>query len=135
VLLIFAVWALALAWRGSRELAWSDRRFNALQVGLGILTVIALVAVVGAIPAGLLGQPDMQIVSPVEYGELDWFADRTNGVTPNAGAISVSLWFYRAAMLAWALWLSLALLRWLPWAWRAYSHGGWWRSTPKPAKT
>jgi hypothetical protein len=135
VLLLFAVWAFALAWRGSRELAWSEMKFNALQVALGILTVSALASLVTAIPTGLLGRPEMQIVSPVEYGSLAWFADRTTGVTPSAGVISVSLWFYRAAMLAWALWLSLALLRWLPWAWRAYSHGGWWRSPPpRPPK-
>ena len=31
--------------------------------------------------------------------------------------------------------LSLALLRWLPWAWRAYSEGGLWRSPPpRPPK-
>jgi hypothetical protein len=99
-----------------------------------MLSVIALVAVVGAIPVGLLGRPDMQIVSPVRYGDLAWFADRTSGATPGAGAISVSQWFYRAAMLAWALWLSLALVRWLPWAWRSFSHGGTWRSTPRPAR-
>jgi hypothetical protein len=135
VLLLFAIWALALAWRGSRELTWSYTGFNLMQVGLAALTVIALVGLVGAIPVGLLGRPDMQIVSPVSYGELAWFADRTGAATPSAGAISVSLWFYRAAMLAWALWLSLALLRWLPWAWRSYSHGGWWRSPPpRPPK-
>jgi hypothetical protein len=72
----------------------------------------------------------MQIASPVQYGLLAWFADRTTAATPSASAISLSLWFYRAAMLAWALWLSLALLRWLPWAWRAYSEGGLWRSPP-----
>jgi len=42
--------------------------------------------------------------------------------------LSVSIWFYKAAMLAWSLWLSFRLLRWLPWAWRAYTHGGLWRS-------
>jgi hypothetical protein len=134
VLLLFAVWALALAWRGSRELAWSETKFNLLQLGLGALTVVALTSLVGAIPVGLLGRPDMQIVSPVRYGDLAWFADRTSTTTPGAGAISVSLWFYRAAMLAWALWLSLALVRWLPWAWRSFSHGGTWRSTPRPPK-
>jgi hypothetical protein len=131
VLLIFALWALALAWRESRGAGWSNNMFNVLQIGLAILTVIALVALVGAIPVGLLGRPDMQIASPVT-GSLAWFADRTTAATPSAGAISVSLWFYRAAMLAWALWLSLALLRWLPWAWRAYSHEGLWRSPPPP---
>jgi hypothetical protein len=53
--------------------------------------------------------------------------DRTEGLTPESGVLSVSLWFYRAAMLAWALWLSFALLRWLTWAWRAFGQGGMWR--------
>jgi hypothetical protein len=30
-------------------------------------------------------------------------------------------------MLLWALWLSFALLRWLPWAWRQYASEGVWR--------
>ncbi len=94
-----------------------------MQVGLALLTVIALAALIGAIPTGLLDSPDMHIVSPVSPGGLTWFADRTAGPTPAAGALSVSLWFYKAAMLAWALWLSFALLRWLPWAWRAWSQG------------
>jgi hypothetical protein len=76
----------------------------------------------------------MHIVSPVGYNALSWFIDRTPGVTPNAGAISLSLWFYRAAMLAWALWLSFALLRWLPWSWRAFSRGGHWRERVRAPK-
>jgi hypothetical protein len=53
--------------------------------------------------------------------------DRSAGITPIAGVISVSLWFYKAAMLAWALWLSFALIRWLRWAWKALSTAGVWR--------
>ena len=34
---------------------------------------------------------------------------------------------YRAAMLAWALWLALALLRWLRWGWGCFTAGGGWR--------
>jgi hypothetical protein len=73
----------------------------------------------------------MQITSPVDYSGLGWFIDRTSGVTPTVGAVSVSLWFYKAAMLAWALWLSFALLRWLRGAWRAFNYGGLWR---RPAR-
>jgi hypothetical protein len=127
VLALFAVWAFAMSWRARTELVLSNRWFNAVQVALAALAVIALVALIGAIPFGLLGRPDMQIVSPVDYNALSWFADRTAGLTPDSGALSVSLWFYKAAMLAWALWLSFALLRWLPWAWRAFSRGGIWR--------
>jgi hypothetical protein len=116
-----------MSWRGRAEVPPSRLLFNAVQAALGALTVIALAGVVGAIPFGLLGQPDMQIVSPVAYSDLSWFLDRTTGLTPEAGALSVSLWFYRAAMLAWALWLSFALLRWLKWSWQAFSHGGIWQ--------
>ena len=65
VLLVFAVWAFALAWRESRAPTWSNNMFNVLQIWLGMLTVLALVALVGAIPLGLLGRPDMQIASPL----------------------------------------------------------------------
>jgi hypothetical protein len=126
-LLLFALWAFAMSWRATTKAALADRAFNATQFGLGLLSFVALVSLIAAIPTGLLGTPDMHIVSPVGDGRLTWFADRTAGVTPGAGVVSVSLWFYRAAMLAWALWLSFALLRWLPWAWRAYSRDGLWR--------
>ena len=33
----------------------------------------------------------------------------------------------RFLMLAWALWLAFALLRWLRWGWECYSVGGIWR--------
>ncbi|MDH3418993.1 MAG: hypothetical protein OEM78_05920, partial [Gammaproteobacteria bacterium] len=126
-LLLFAAWAFAMSWRERIKRKLGDRAFNGMQLGLGLLTITALAALLGAIPTGLLGAPDMQIVSPVGFGQLSWFSDRSSGLTPGAGAISVSLWFYRGAMLAWALWLSFALLRWLPWAWRSYNTGGLWR--------
>jgi hypothetical protein len=34
-------------------------------------------------------------------------------------------------MLFWALWLALALLRWLKWGWAQYSRGGCWKRRPK----
>jgi hypothetical protein len=126
VLALFAVWAFAMSARGRLDGLAARWRFNAMQLALGSVTVVALVALVASIPFGLLGEPDMHIVSPVTGG-LSWFVDRTAGLTPDAGAVSVSQWFYKAAMLVWALWLSFALLRWLPWAWRSFAHGGVWQ--------
>lgn len=128
VLLLFAFWAFALSWRGRADLDVGGRWFNAIQAGLAALTIVTIVTLVGSIPTGLLGAPNMQISSPViDSGPLSWFSDRSEGLTARAGVISVSLWFYKAAMLAWALWLSFALLKWLRWAWAAYGHGGLWR--------
>jgi hypothetical protein len=135
VLLLFAATMFALSWRGRTELDLSRFRFNSLQLGLGVLAVAMLLTLVGSIPTGLLGQPDMQIASPVQFGALSWFADRSTGLTPEAQVVSVSLWFYKAAMLAWALWLSFALLRWLRWAWRAYTSRGIWRARDTASTT
>jgi hypothetical protein len=44
----------------------------------------------------------------------------------------VPMWVYRIAMLAWALWLAMAVLRWMKWALRAWTAGGWWRPLRKP---
>jgi hypothetical protein len=38
---------------------------------------------------------------------------------------------YRAAMLAWALWLAVSVLRWLKWAWESFSAGGLWKRRAK----
>jgi hypothetical protein len=34
---------------------------------------------------------------------------------------------YRLLMLGWALWLAASIMRWVPWAWTAFSAGGCWR--------
>jgi hypothetical protein len=48
--------------------------------------------------------------------------------------LSVSIWFYRLLMLAWALWLATALIRWLKWGWDQFGAGGLWKRSPKKAK-
>jgi hypothetical protein len=129
VLLVFGTWLFVL----DRRNHWIIRtrwRFNAIQIALGILSLAALGTLISAIPYGLLGRPDMGIRSEAgnTYGAgLSWFVDRTTSLLPQPGVISVSIWFYKLAMLVWALWLSFALLRWLPWAWRQYSSDGLWR--------
>ncbi|BFI95165.1 MAG: hypothetical protein RSP_06750 [Rhodanobacter sp.] len=103
-------------------------RFNLAQAGLAVLTAFALLALVAAVPKGLLGVPDMHVAGNGSGAwQLRWFADQSNGVLPVGGAISVSLWFYKLAMLAWALWLAFALIGWLQWAFAAWTHGGHWR--------
>ena len=61
---------------------------------------------------------------------LRWFADQTDSSIPEASVWSLPLWTYKALILAWALWLSFALMRWLPWIWECFAgrpggHGLW----------
>ncbi len=70
---------------------------------------------------------------------LHWYLDRSGAVLPRPWVVSLPILVYRGAMLAWALWLASACLRWVRWAWEAFSAGGLWRPAPKierpPAKT
>ncbi|MFI4970591.1 MAG: hypothetical protein ACHP7D_10330, partial [Lysobacterales bacterium] len=56
------------------------------------------------------------------------FADRSIDALPTAYAISLPLWVYKLAMLAWALWLANALVGWLRAGFAAWTLGGYWRS-------
>ncbi|MBN8922090.1 MAG: hypothetical protein BGP10_17555 [Rhodanobacter sp. 68-29] len=111
-------------------------RFNLVQLGLALLTVVALAVLVAAVPKGLLGVPDMHVVGNGSHAwRLRWFADQGNGVLPVGGVLSVSLWFYKLAILAWALWLAFTLIGWLQWAFAAWTHGGYWRKREPKAGT
>jgi hypothetical protein len=139
-LLLFATWTFAMRWR--EEIAvgqLSARKFNLLQVILFILSLAAVISLVAAIPYGLLATPDMRVAGVGQQAnELSWFNDQAAGELPMPWVLSLSLWWYKAAMLLWALWLAFALVRWLPIAWRALGAGGFWRktlrhATPPPA--
>jgi hypothetical protein len=126
----FAVWMFVMRWRSAWAANVSTRRFNLVQVGIVILSAIALISLLSAIPYGLLASPDMRIEGPGNHAfSFNWFVDQTSGQLPQPGVLNVSLWWYKLAMLAWALWLSFALVRWLPWAWRALTANGLWRGS------
>ena len=134
VLAWVVVWLLACGARERRQGGENWWQFNLLQVLLAVLTVSALLAIIGSLPQGLLGTPDMQVTGNDSYGNmLNWFADRSATTLPLATAWSVPLWSYKVLILGWALWLSFALLRWLPWVWHCFSKQGYWRSRPRPA--
>lgn len=127
-LAIVVGWLLALGLREKQS--WQESRlgFNFVQIGLGILTLIALSSLFFAIEQGLLGQPDMQIVGNGSYQQyLHWYQDHNDEILPQAWVLSLPLFVYRALMLLWALWLAFALLGWLRWGWQCFSHDGIWR--------
>ena len=131
-LLLVVAWLFALDWRARvalRQPAW----FNLVQIGLGILTLVALLCLLAAVRQGLLGQPDMAVAgNGSSEHALRWFADRSAGALPVASAWSLPLWVHKLAMLAWALWLASALVGWLRRGFAAWGEGGYWRSVGKP---
>ncbi|MBI2841512.1 MAG: hypothetical protein HYX75_24615 [Acidobacteria bacterium] len=125
---IIVVWLLALGWRKHRPDA-GQLAFNFGQIGLALLTIVALACLVGSITQGLLGLPDMQIDgNGSSASELRWYQDRSPEKLPIAWVVSVPLMVYRGVMLAWALWIALSLINWLKWGWACFTEGGYWRS-------
>jgi len=130
VFALFLVFVAAFQWRARNAAPAKWRSYNLMQVALALLAVAAILAVAGAVPQGLLAQPDMRILPASPSGELTWFVDQTADWLPSPGVLTVSLWWYKIAMLAWALWLSFALTRWVGWAWRVFNRDGVWRRPP-----
>ncbi len=128
------LWLLACGARERWNAESSWWQFNLIQLGIAGLTVIALVMIVGNLPGGLLGVPDMSVTGHGSSGNaLRWFADQSASALPVAAAWSVPLWVYKVLILAWSLWLSFALLRWLPWVWRCFASQGYWRPRERQA--
>jgi hypothetical protein len=130
VFALTAAWLLAMRWREgwqpAPELArW---RFNAVQSLLAVFTVIAISTLVfSGIRNGLLARPDMGIQSMAGAGELSWFQDQVTGVVEGPSIWSAPMWIYRFLLLAWAIWMAFALVRWLRWGFNAWKAGGLWR--------
>jgi hypothetical protein len=130
--LVIVGWLVALGARARLPAETEVHRFQLVQIGLGVLTVIALYLLVIAVQQGLLGLPEMQITGNGSSAyDLRWYQDRAGAVLPGAWALSVPLIVYRLLMLAWALWLAFAVLRWLRWGWGCYSTNGVWKKDEK----
>lgn len=135
--MLVVAWFFLLAWRGKLDpnpmRAW---RFNLLQVGLVLLTVLALGVLIVIVGEGLLGNPEMFIIGNNSSRTfLQWFQPRAGTALPEPYIVSISVWFYRLLMLCWALWLATALLRWLKWGWNQFSNGGGWKRFAKKRRT
>ena len=103
--------------------------FNAVQIMLAAITVVAVTSLIfSGIRYGLLAHPDMSIAGPgFTDGAFEWFNDQTASQLPAPTVISVPMWIYKTLIFAWALWIALALRRWLSFAWRAWTANGTWR--------
>ncbi len=108
---------------------------NLVQIGLITLSVAALLSLFSTIPQSLLSAPDMQITGNGSSNYLyQWYQDHSANILPQGQVVSVPLWAYRVAMLAWSLWLVFALLNWIKWGWQCLSMGRLWENPPPRVK-
>ena len=131
---------LAFGWRRSRPPMQSGWRYNLSQLALAMWTVAAVTVLADCIHRGLLGYPEMMIAGNGSHAgdgsgtTLIWFADRVTGAMPRPWVVSVPLLAYRLVMLAWSLWLAIAVIRWARWIWACFSEHGLWRALRSPKR-
>lgn len=120
-------WFLILEWRRRRPMA-RPLAFDLMQILLLLWSMAALGMFIASLYQGLLAVPDMQIAGNGSTAtELNWFVDRSPATLPRPWVASLPLFGYRIAMLGWAIWLALAFIGWIRWAWRCFSSEGTWK--------
>jgi hypothetical protein len=131
--LVVIAWLFLLAWRGTASFQkLNPWLYNLSQVFLLGLTGTSLLLLLNVLGSGFLGHPQMFIAGNDSTAfSLQWYQAHADSTLPDPGCISVSIWWYRLLMLAWALWLASALIRWLTWGWSQFSNGGVLRRRPK----
>ncbi len=134
-LIVVAAWLYLLQWRQRRGAELNPWPFAFTQLGLIGFSGVVLLMLVATAWSGLLGDPKMTVQgNGSTASKLIWFADHSDGALPGGWALSLPLWVYKAAILAWSLWLANALIAWLRRAFEALGAGGWWKTLYRPSK-
>ncbi len=118
--IIVAGWLIALDLRPKAD-QFTGMKFNLIQLGIVALTLVSGVCLVFSISNGLLGHPDMNIRGNGSSALLmRWYHDVSGPALPRTWMVSIPMWAYRVAMLAWALWVSFWLINVLKWGWTRF---------------
>ncbi len=124
--LVVAAWFFGVSHREALGVG-SPWRKNLIQLALVGATVVSLGCLIAAVYTGLATNVEMYVEGGGSHSaRLVWYADRVGGAMPTPTVFSLPLWVWRVTMLAWSLWLAVALLSWLRWAWRSFSTDGLW---------
>lgn len=137
-LLFVALWTLGVWWRARTKLDELPLyAYRLIQIALGLLAVIGLLALFFTVLSALQTPPDMYITSSsivsdrATYSALDahllrWFGDESSVELPTAWVFSLPFWVYQLTMLAWSLWLVFALIKWVRATFAALSEPMFW---------
>lgn len=142
-LLFVALWTLGVWWRARAKLDdLPVYLYRLIQIALGFLAFVGLLALFFTVLSALQTPPDMYITSSSILGDrsnfssadshlLRWFADESNVNVPTAWVFSLPFWVYQLTMLAWSLWLVFALIKWVRATFTALSAPTFWGSHSK----
>ena len=121
------LWFFAMEARRRRPVDRASPLFNVTQVGLILLSIVALLSLFATIPQSLLSAPDMQVTGNGSHNYFyQWYQDHSTEVLPQGWVFSLPLGAFRIAMLLWSLWLVFALMGWIKWWWQCLATGQLW---------
>lgn len=133
--LIVVGWLITLKLKEKAPLT-TKNSYNAIQIGIVLLTIGSIASLLYAISHGLLGHPDMNITGNGSRSDLlRWYQDISDPTLPRAWVFSIPMLAYRATMLAWALWISFWLISILKWGWGQFTSPVIWQASDKKNKS
>ena len=100
---------------------------------LGAVPVVGGILLV-AVASGLLTTDGIWVANHTGWGPYAWSIDRSGSALDVATLIYLPGWTWRGLVLAWSLWLVVAIFRRGTWIWGSLGAGGWFRSRPKPTE-
>ena len=142
-LLFVALWTLGVWWRARAKLDdLPVYLYRIIQLALGFLALVGLLALFFTVLSALQTPPDMYITSSSILTDraqfstanthlLRWFADVSSVNLPTSWVFSLPFWVYQLTMLAWSLWLVFALIKWVRATFTVLSVPTFWGSSPQ----
>lgn len=62
---------------------------------------------------------------------VKWYAESTPGEVSDFTLWNTPVWIYKGLLLVWAVWLAMAFVHWLRFAWSVYRNTGHFRPKPR----
>ncbi len=59
------------------------------------------------------------------------YSDRILDTITQPTTITLSIWYYRALILIWSVWVAFSLIKWLKWAWFVFTKDEVWSKKEK----
>jgi len=129
---VIVAWLFFISWKNQLKLQDVNYKTILLQWATVFFTLSTLLVFIGSVAYGLLSYPSMGIAGKgSSVNSLHWFLDSYQGEIPPVSIISLPIWWYKAIMLIWSIWVSFSLLNWLKTTIKGMRKDLWWKKLKK----
>lgn len=127
-----AMWLFYIGWKKQQPMDNKSFKNISLQWFTLFFSITAIMVFIGSVAFGLFSYPQMGIAGMrSSASNLNWFIDSYQNSIPNITIISVPIWWYKALMLIWSIWVSFSLLNWLNQVIKGFDKNLWWKKKKK----